>query len=114
MADILELVGKLESAWVEPTEGVELGRLAGILEERQRLLAAIQSADASSLDPASVDELRRRIEAIRARDARLLGYLQNKRVEALNQLDQALNARQAVRGYQSANEGPEAGIHKIA
>jgi Rad3-related DNA helicase len=114
MDDELErLVKRLEATWVEPGS-TDLAGLAAVLDERQRILSAIQNADATELSPETRDELARRIETVRERDQKLVAVLQNRRAETLKELDSALQARTAARGYRSIEEPEKKGYHRIA
>ncbi|NOY92527.1 MAG: flagellar protein FliT [Deltaproteobacteria bacterium] len=98
-----ELVRRLERLWVEPT-GADLGKLTGMLEERQKILDQLQKADTRALSPESQAALRVRVDEVRRRDAKLLAALMEQREEAEKQLQGLLRGRSAARGYASAME----------
>jgi hypothetical protein len=77
-------------------------RLPELLAERQRLLAAIQAADASALSEVQRAALKERLQAQAERDARLLATLETMREETAKALEQLASGRAAVRGYGEA------------
>jgi len=101
------LVQKLEALWLEP-EGADLGQLAAMLAERQKILGDLQKADTRALSPESQQALQERVNAVRARDAKLLAALREQQQEAEKQLEGLLRGRSAARGYASAKESPRA------
>ena len=100
-----ELVRRLERLWVEPTDA-DLGQLASMLEERQKILDQLQKADTQALSPESQAALRRRVDEVRRRDAKLLAALMEQRKEAERELEGLLRGRSAARGYGSTTEAP--------
>jgi hypothetical protein len=100
-----ELVRRLERLRVEPA-GADLGKLASVLEERQKILDELQKADTRALSPESRAALRRRVDEVRKRDAKLLAALMEQRQEAEKQLEGLLRGRSAARGYGSTAEAP--------
>ena len=85
-------------------EAEDLDRLLLALEQRQRLLTAIQNADASDLAPELRDQLNGQLEELRARDDELLAYLCAEREITQKSLEKLSQGRAAVRGYGGARD----------
>lgn len=97
-AEWIELVAALEGLWLDP-EVSDIVDLYRMLEERQRILARLQSADAADLDPAVRDALLGRIRVVRERDQQLLEAAQRRSERLLAALEEVMQVRTAARGY---------------
>ena len=98
MTTLHDLVARLEDTWLDPSRA-GVGEVAALLEERQRILTAIQNADTQALDPETRQALRERVRAVYERDQHLRVALENRREELEKELGGVVRARGAVRGY---------------
>jgi Flagellar protein FliT len=95
-------------ALVERLEAIELDvhfldpeALAAAMADRQSILAELQSADASLLEPQLRSELKARLAAVQERDHAVLQQLLVLRDRTQEELAKAGKSRRAMDGYKS-------------
>lgn len=93
-----ELLDALDACWVDPASA-EPDDVLRMMEERQTLLDALQSFDASTLDEAVRVSLRARLAAIVGRDRELLQTVARWRVEVGDHASRIRDGRVAAAGY---------------
>ncbi|MDH5490388.1 MAG: hypothetical protein OEY14_00295 [Myxococcales bacterium] len=109
--DIAGLLLELERCAVDPERALP-DQVERMLLHRQEILGRLQGADTSVLDPETLAELRRRLDAIRQRDERLLRVLLERHRELEEKLQEVLKGRTAVRGYRAADLRIVAGLDR--
>ena len=73
--------------------------LAGILDQRQKILAALQSADTSKLSANAREEFNALIQRVRKADGAMTATLQEHAQTLQKQMVTTLHARGAIRAY---------------
>lgn len=93
-----ELLDALDACWVDPARA-EPDDVLRMMEERQTLLDALQSFDASTLDDAVRVSLRARLAAIVGRDRELTSAVSRWRDEVDDHASRIREGRVAAAGY---------------
>jgi flagellar biosynthesis/type III secretory pathway chaperone len=104
-------------AWIEQfdleTHLSDPEQLAEVLGERQVVLAELERADRSQVSKEKHHELKGRLEAVLARDAKVLSALNALREAAHDALEQVSSGRAAARGYGSQSERPNSSVRRV-
>ncbi len=79
----------------------DLPDLKDLLEQRQQILAQIQTVDVNALDDAARTQAVERLHAIQERDNEFVSFLGTLRKNLEDALDTVTRARQAARAYGS-------------
>jgi len=106
-AHLLALVAELEALTFDAASAA-LEPLVEDLTRRQKVLDALARVDVSTVDGATRQAARDRLEAVQRRDAETLATLTRRRDEIIENMDDSGRARVAVRGYRAATEDERA------
>jgi hypothetical protein len=101
-AHLLALVAELEALTFDAASAA-LEPLVEDLTRRQKVLDALAGIDVSTVDAATRQDARDRLEAVQRRDAETLATLTRRRDEILESIDDSGRAKEAVRGYRAAS-----------
>jgi hypothetical protein len=100
-AQLLALVAELEALTFDAASAA-LEPLVEDLTRRQKVLDTLAGFDLSSVDSATRQSARERLEAVQRRDAETVAALNRRRDEILESIDDSGRAKEAVRGYRAA------------
>lgn len=113
MSDVSRLLSELEAAWLDPAVA-STEQLTRLLAKRQDVLASLQKADTTWLDPEAREQLAQRLRAVIERDARLQAVVRTRSAELQDKIDRSLHAREAARSYRGGVHARRAGFDRRA